>query len=233
MRLAQPLMVLTVLAAGCGGESASVRGENSGDRRLDQRRSGSYPRGKEEDRRPKRRVSGRTPAGDKRPEKARRRGARFPPAPVLVERAQPETPAQLGRLRERERKKAKARRLPHTRDAGCEKAAFPLAQGRVIWGPPAPRIVSALRRGGKVTIRFAFERFPRSSGCRPFALTASVISGKLDTPGFRLSDRRFRVVTATGTASVRLPPGGPYTARLQAWTLDGRPSRQVKAAVMM
>lgn len=210
-----------VLAAGCGGdEDSSARGEDSRD---PQRHAGGTNEVSGE-RRPNA-VSG------ERRENPRPPRTGFPATPVLVERAQPETVAHLAQLRQREREKTRARRLPHTREAGCEKAVFPLAQGRVIWGPPTPRILIARRVGGSVSIRFAFERFPRLPGCRPFALTASVVSGTLDDPNFRLSDRRFQVVAPTGTATVPLPAGGPYTARLQAWTLDGRPTRQVEASV--
>ena len=215
-------LVLLALLGGCQGDDTSEPSDSrSGNERADRARESSQSS------RP--RPHGSEPAAPTgaRPRRGASRAEGFAAAPVLVE---PRTPRAS---MERGRQMSRAQSLPHTRQAGCHRAAFPLAGGRVIWGPPAPRIVTARRSGKRITIRFAFERLPRSLGCRPAAVTVSVLSGELDTPSFRFSDRRFRVVGPRASATLRVPAGGrlPYTARIQAFTLDGRPSRHVKALV--
>lgn len=212
------LVVSALLAGGCGGAD-----------------NGSKPSTSESHRQaPEPTTNGRARTTDARPGRSPRREASLPKAPVLVVPRAPEGPTPSKRWLERQRQREQAERLPQTREAGCERAVFPLAGGRMVWGPPSPRILTARRSGTRIKIGFAFERLPRSPACRPYAITASVVSGKLDTPSFRLSDRRFEVVGPRGSATLRAPSGGrpPYTARVQAWTLDGRPSRQVKAPVM-
>ncbi len=156
----------------------------------------------------------------------------FPPAPLHREPSSPpfRTPEEArAHMEQAER----VRRLPRSREAGCERAVFPLGTPRVIWGPPRPRLVAARRLGKHVTVNFEFNRLPRSPACRPFLLRVTILSGKLDTPSFRISEGEFRVVRVRSSGSVRVPAGGrpPYRARIQALTVDYKPSEPVEARV--
>lgn len=212
------LLVVALFAGGCGGGDNASEPPATGTRRQAPDESS---------------TSERMTRTDARPGGGRSRKDTAPAAPILIEPDKPDGARASKRSLERRRRMGQAKTLPQTRQAGCERAVFRLAGGRAIWGPPTPRIISAPRRGARVSISFAFNRLPTSPACRPYALTASVVSGKLDTPSFRLSDRRFRVVGPRGSATLPAPTGGrpPYTARVQAFTIDGRPSRQVKAQV--
>lgn len=210
-------LVGALLASGCGG------GDNASESpATEARRHASEPT-----------TSERTPTTDAGPRSGPSRSETVPKAPVLIVPEEPKGPIASKRSLERQRQMRQAKRLPQTRQAGCEKAVFPLAGGQVVWGPPTPRILSARQRGPRIEITFAFERLPRSPACRPYALTATVVSGTLDSPSFRLSDRRFLVAGRRARVVLRAPTGGqpPYTARAQAFTIDLRPSQRVEAPV--
>jgi hypothetical protein len=162
----------------------------------------------------------------------------FPAAPV--DRPSPEpsprtlrTARQRAALLRRLREVERVKRLPHSRQAGCEKVVFPGRMQRVIWGPPPPRIVTARRARNSVTVRFRFARLPRSPGCRPTTIQVFVVSGKVTSPSFRARGGRFRVIRRTGSATVPVPVAGraSYTVLVKSFTLDFRPSREVRARV--
>jgi hypothetical protein len=159
----------------------------------------------------------------------------FPPAPAYEDPPESSLQGAEGtrRMLANKRRVDQIRRLPKTAEAGCVKAVFPRATPRVVWGPPAPRIVDVRRTGGRATVQFEFARLPQSPACRPHFLTFRVTTGKVNTASFGLSDEIFRVVRARGSASVPLPRPGraPYSASLQAVTFDSKPSRLVEAVL--
>jgi len=116
----------------------------------------------------------------------------FTPSPAYREPAEPRfrNREELRRAITRSRERLeRLRNLPHTAQAGCEKATFPPHPGtgrpRVIWGPPTPRIVTTRRTGKRVTVRFRFDRLPESPACRPRTVRLSVTTGKLGSRSFR------------------------------------------------
>lgn len=159
----------------------------------------------------------------------------FPPAPVHRDPPSPSsaTPEEARESMAHQQRAERARRLPRTRQAGCEKAVFPLKTPRVIWSPPRPALVAARHLGKRITVSFEFNQLPRSPACRPHMIRVTILSGKRDTRWVRLAEGEFRVAGLRSTGTVRVPAGvpPPYSVRIETFNINHKPSEPVEARV--
>jgi hypothetical protein len=110
---------------------------------------------------------------------------------------------------------------PMTEEAGCVPARIRGVPTSV--GPPAPRLISAKRKGDDIKITYRFDPLPESLACKPVFITAVVSVGKARTASFQSYAHDRRIRSLRGTAVVHPPVGTkpPYTVRIAGIAIRG------------